>query len=304
MGSPDFAVPSLKKLHQSRHEICAVVTGTDKKRGRGSALSPTPVKETALALTIPVIEADSMHSKELQDTLLSLKPDLFVVVAFKILPDAMLRIPAIGSVNLHASLLPKYRGAAPIHHAVMQGETETGCTVFMLDSGMDTGGLIAQNQISISQNETTGSVYTRLMESGSNILRAAVDAIADGTYTLQKQDNTQATKAPKLFDEHCKVDFNRPAHVVHNHIRGLSPFPSAYAILDGKKIKLLQSSIQISSDEKTEIGKLFIEGNHVFVGCVDKPLCLLTIQVEGKRAMSAIDFMRGYIGNGILTKPD
>lgn len=304
MGSPDFAVPSLKKLHQSRHKICAVVTGTDKKRGRGSSLSPTPVKETSIALNIPVIEADSMHSTELHEVLLSLKPDLFVVVAFKILPDAMLRIPAIGSVNLHASLLPKYRGAAPIHHAVMQGETETGCTVFMLDSGMDTGGIIAQNSISIGQDETTGSVYTRLMDSGSDVLKRAVDSIADGTYTLQKQDDSQATKAPKLFDEHCKVDFNRPAQVVHNHIRGLSPFPCAYATLDGKKNKLLESSILITSNKEFESGKMFMDEHHVFVGCKDKPLCLLTIQVEGKRAMSAIEFMRGYSGHGQLQKPD
>jgi len=304
MGSPDFAVPSLNKLHESGHTIVAVVTGPDKKRGRGSALSPTPVKEAAQLHQIHVIESDSMHSPELQDSLKRLNPDLFVVVAFKLLPDSLLKIPNIGSVNLHASLLPKFRGAAPIHHAVMQGETKTGCTIFMLDSGMDTGGIIDQNTIDIGIDETTGSVYERLMHTGSDLLLSAVKNISEGTYTLNHQDESKATKAPKLFDHHCHVDFHKPAHEVHNQIRGLSPFPCAYAMLNGKKIKLLKSTIQVGSTISAKPGEMVVDGANAFVGCLDKPLCLLHIQPEGKRVMPASDFLRGQSGDVIFSNAD
>lgn len=296
MGSPDFAVPSLEKLATSRHDICAVVTGTDKKRGRGSALSPTPVKAIAQKLGIPVIESDNMRDGQLTANLTALKPDLFAVVAFKILPGPLLAIPNMGSVNLHASLLPKYRGAAPIHHAVMNGEKETGCTIFKLDKGMDTGGIIKQHSISIGKNETTGSVYSRLMETGSVLLVEAIDMLANGFRDVIKQDDSKATKAPKLFDEHCLADFNLPAQAVHNQIRGLSPFPAAYATLDGNKMKLLASAIDITSSENKATGHLFEDDGNIFVMCSDRALCLTEVQYQGKKAMPAIEFMRGYQG--------
>ncbi len=296
MGSPDFAVPSLEKLAASIHTICAVVTGTDKKRGRGSTLSPTPVKATAQQLGIPVIECDNMRGQQLSAKLHELNPDLFAVVAFKILPESLLQIPKIGSVNLHASLLPKYRGAAPIHHAVLNGETETGCTVFKLDKGMDTGGIIKQNSMPIGKNETTGSVYSRLMESGSDLITEAIDMLADGFSDFIKQDDSKATKAPKLFDDDCVVNFNRSAEVVHNHIRGLSPFPAAYATLDGNKMKLLASAIDIITNENRPVGELFENEGNVFVMCSDRALCLTKVQYQGKKAMQPAEFMRGYQG--------
>lgn len=300
MGSPDFAVPSLENLIRSRHNILAVVSGPDKRRGRGRLTSPTPVKKTAESHHIPVIEADSMSNSTLAEKLISLKPDLFVVVAFKILPDVLLQIPAKGSVNLHASLLPKYRGAAPIHHAVMNGESETGCTVFKLDTGIDTGGIITQSKIPVGPDETTGSVYERLMHSGSQLLTEAVNAIADETAVYQKQDESQATSAPKLFDYHCIVDFNRPAQRVHNHIRGLSPFPCAYSMLDGKKMKLLRSTIQSTIETDVQPGAIFEENGKMFVSCADLALELTEVQYEGKRKMKAIEFLRGYHGEPVF----
>ncbi|MCH8558796.1 MAG: methionyl-tRNA formyltransferase [Balneolia bacterium] len=303
MGSPDFAVPSLEKLVSAgNHDIVSVVSGTDKKRGRGSALSPTPVKAKALELGFSVIEADSMKDPSLHAKLAELNPDLFVVVAFKILPSEMLAIPALGSVNLHASLLPKYRGAAPIHHAVMRGETDTGCTIFKLDAGVDTGGIILQHSLEIGPDETTGSVYTRLMKAGSEALNEAVNRIADGSASYSKQDDSKATPAPKLFDEHCVVDFSRPAPEVHNQIRGLSPFPTAYTLLDGKKLKLMSSSL-ISEDEKHDhFGKVIEsdDGDSVMISCNPGTIVLGDVRYEGKKQMPATDFFRGYQGERVL----
>jgi methionyl-tRNA formyltransferase len=296
MGSPDFSGPSLYTLIDGPHDLVAVVSGTDKKRGRGSELTPTPVKLIALENNIPVIEADDMRDPELPQKLSALNPDLFVVVAFKILPDALLKIPKIGSVNVHASLLPKYRGAAPIHHAIMQGETETGCTIFMLDSGIDTGGIIKQVTVPIGINENTGKLYNRLKHAGSTILAEAVDELANGSATFTKQDDTKATPAPKIFDKHCRVEFNRPALVVHNHIRGLNPFPGAYTMLDGKKFKILLTHFYDDLPKAESPGRMYLKDGDVWIDCADTALVLSSVQLEGKRIMHSADFFRGYQG--------
>ncbi|AXJ01832.1 methionyl-tRNA formyltransferase [Cyclonatronum proteinivorum] len=309
MGSPDFAVPSLEKLvGQSVHEVVAVVSGTDKKRGRGGALSPTPVKAKALELELPVIHADRLKGNTaLEQELAALKPDLFVVVAFKILPDELLAIPRLGSVNVHASLLPKYRGAAPIHHAVMQGETETGCTIFRLDSGIDTGGIIKQVKTPIGHLETTGDVYTRLMQLGSEALLEAVDLLAADKAVFTPQNHAEASPAPKLFDEHCRLDFNQPAKQVHDHIRGLSPFPTAYAQLDGKKLKILRAEPKaLPADHplaQAGIGAVHADASAgtVWVRCGENALALGEVRYEGKRQMPAADFFRGWNGSLQLT---
>lgn len=304
MGSPDFAVPALEKLATQRpHQIVGVVSGTDKKRGRGGALSPTPVKAKALALGLPVIHADRLRDNTaLEQQLRALDPDLFVVVAFKILPDALLSIPRLGSVNVHASLLPKFRGAAPIHHAVMQGETETGCTIFRLDSGIDTGGIITQVRTPIGPMESTGEVYARLMEIGSDALLEAVSLLAQGKATFTPQNHEAATPAPKLFDEHCRLDFTQPAVQVHNHIRGLSPFPTAYTLLDGARMKVLDSEPVIIPPghplEARKPGSVFWDeaAGSVWVRCGEDAVSLGQVRFEGKRQMSAREFFRGWSG--------
>lgn len=304
MGSPDFAVPGLQKLQESPHEVSAVVSGVDKRRGRGKATSPTPVKKKAIELGLPVIDANDLNSPELIRQLTELQPDLFVVVAFRILPKSLLAIPEIGSINLHASLLPKYRGAAPIHRAVMQGEKLTGCTVFFLDEKVDTGQILAQQELSVDPNETTGSVYERMMITGADLLLDCINKIGEGHYSLRPQNETEATPAPKIFADDCLINFNRSAGQVHNFIRGLSPYPAARVYLDGKLFKIILS--RSHPDKNLLPYELQIEKESVFVGCCPGAVSLETVQMEGKPISSAIDFFRGYTGPGTLAgkKPE
>lgn len=298
MGSPDFAIPSLQKLHASKHEIVSVVSNIDKRRGRGGDTSPTPVKAKAQELGLPTISVQDLKSDDFADELRSLQADLFVVVAFRILPKHVLEIPKIGSVNLHASLLPKYRGAAPIHWAVMNGDKETGCSIFFLDEQVDTGKIIRQETTPIGQNETTGDVYNRLKEMGSDVLLNAVNDIASGDYETVEQDDSKATRAPKLFTEDCKIDFDQPAQEVHDKIRGLSPFPTAWIMLDDLKFNIYRSSIGPGKNLKP--GELFFDHNMI-VGCSEGTVILEEVQLQGKKRMDATDFMNGYNGSGIIT---
>ena len=298
MGSPDFAIPSLEKLHESDHEIVSVVSNVDKRRGRGGQTSPTAVKKKALELELPVIEVEDLNDSSFYDELADLNADLFVVVAFRILPPKILALPAKGSINLHASLLPKYRGAAPIHWAVINGEEKTGCSVFLLEEQVDTGQIIKQADTPIAPNETTGDVYKRLKEMGSNVLVEAVQDIANQDYTAEEQDDSNATPAPKLFTEDCKIDFDRSASEVHNKIRGLSPFPTAWAQLDDLKFNMYRS--QLGPDKKLAPGRLQMHDDQLLVGCKTGTVILDEVQLQGKRRMSGKDFMNGYNGHGML----
>lgn len=298
MGSPDFAIPSLEKLDASGHEIVSVVSNVDKRRGRGGDKSPTPVKARALELNLPVIGVENLKSETFSEQLKALKADLFVVVAFRILPGALLDIPEKGAINLHASLLPKYRGAAPIHWAIINDEEKTGCSIFFLDEKVDTGSILKQKETPIGPNETTGDVYNRLKEMGSELLLNAIDDIEEGSYTLKPQDDSEATPAPKLFKEDCKIDFNNPAKKVHNKIRGLSPFPTAWATLDDLKFNMYRS--RISSTKRLRPGQIGIDDGEMIVGSNDYDLILDEVQIQGKRRMSGRDFMNGYSGTGII----
>lgn len=298
MGSPDFAIPSLEKIHNSEHDIVAVVSNVDKRRGRGSELRPTPVKKRALKLDLPIIEVEQLDDPVFYEELKQCNADLFVVVAFRILPPEVLELPEKGSINLHASLLPKYRGAAPIHWAVMNGEDKTGCTVFFLESKVDTGNIIKQEETKIGPDETTGDLYKRLKELGSVTLIEAIEEIADGSFEAVPQDDSKATPAPKLFTEDCKIDFDKPAQKVHNKIRGLSPFPTAWAELDDLKFNMYRSKIGPNKDLAP--GELDMEGDDLIVGCKNGTVILEEVQLQGKRRMSGKDFMNGYSGIGVL----
>jgi methionyl-tRNA formyltransferase len=296
MGTPDFAVPSLELLHQKGYDIAAVVTGPDKKRGRGSELTPTPVKKAAVNLNLPVIETDNLKSDTFTDQIMRLQPDLIIVVAFRILPPSVLAVPKIGSVNLHASLLPKYRGAAPIHHAVMNGEPQTGATVFFLDHNVDTGACLSQVTTEIGPDETTGEVYTRLMHSGAELLTRTVEDIRMSRQVPIPQDDSLATAAPKLFPKDCEVSFNRPAIEVHNHIRGLSPNPGAFTWLDGKRLKLQHSSVGPVVDVK-DAGLVVSLDDQFLVSCANSESVILhQVQLEGKKSIDGPSFLRGYSG--------
>jgi methionyl-tRNA formyltransferase len=298
MGSPNFAIPSLEKLHRSSHEIVSVVSNVDKRRGRRSKPTPTPVKKKALELNLPVIEVEELDDSSFYDKLQALKADLFVVVAFRILPPKILELPSKGAVNLHASLLPKYRGAAPIHWAIINGEEKTGCTIFFLDEKVDTGKIIKQSEAKIGPNETTGELYKRLKKMGSTLLVDAVNEIEKDSYQVRLQNHDKATPAPKLFTDDCKIDFNNPAPEVHNKIRGLSPFPTAWAKLDGLKFNMYRS--EIGPDIELAPGKLKMVDDDLLVGCESGTLRLEEVQLQGKRRMSGKDFMNGYSGPGLL----
>jgi len=298
MGSPDFALPSLEKIHNSLHTVKAVVSNVDKRRGRGSSTSPTPVKARALELGIQVIEVEDLKSDKFVSQLEELDADLFVVVAFRILPKIVLEIPKIGSVNLHASLLPKYRGAAPIHWAVMNGEDKTGCTIFFLDEQVDTGKIIKQKDIPIGVNETTGDVYSRLMEIGSNVLLDAINEIQSDSYSALIQDDDKATPAPKIFREDCHIDFNLSVKKVHNKIRGLSPFPTAWAILDGEKVNIYRS--QLGPIVNIDPGEILVREDKLLVGCNDGTVELLEIQFPGKKKMETQIFLQGNALEGVF----
>lgn len=298
MGSPDFAIPSLEKLNMSSHEIVSVVSNIDKRRGRRANPTPTPVKAKAQEFNMPVIEVEDLNDPTFYNRLQSLEADLFVVVAFRILPAKILDLPKKGSINLHASLLPKYRGAAPIHWAIMNGEDQTGCTIFWLNEEVDAGGIIKQKSTPIGDIETTGDVYERLKNMGAEVLIDAIQEIDQESYQIIKQNHSEATPAPKLFTEDCRIDFHEPAQKVHNKIRGLSPFPTAWAELDDLRFNMYRS--ELGPDMSLAPGEMAMENDQLTVGCGQGTIILKEVQIEGKRRMKGKDFMNGYSGIGII----
>lgn len=292
MGSPDFAVPSLNKLYNSEHKIVCVVSGKDKRRRRRGEPEPTPVKRQAKKLGIITYDADNIKDSELADYLSGLNADLFVVVAFKILPPLLLELPRLGSVNLHASLLPKYRGAAPIHWAIINGEEETGCSVFFLDKSVDTGKIIAQSSTPIGPEETTGELYERLKHIGAELLNESVNSIAVSDYTITPQDDSYATPAPKLFKENTKIDFTAPSQSTHNFVRGLNPFPIAWCYYDGERMNVHKTKLGPGFDLRP--GELTATENGVFAGTADGSVKLLELQLPGRKRMSGTEFANGY----------
>ena len=292
MGSPDFAVPTLDRLNESEHEIVCVVSGTDKRRNRRGKPVPTAVKKRALELELPTLDVDDVKSDRFEEELKKLDADLFVVVAFKILPPNILEIPKKGSINLHASLLPKYRGAAPIHWAVIRGEKETGCTVFFLEKSVDTGNVIGRVKTSIKPNETTGDLYERLKDLGAELVVDSVDKIAADNVDTIEQNDEEATSAPKLFRENTKLDFDQSAQDVHNKIRGLNPFPKAWCNYDGEKMNVYKS--EVVTGYRLEPGELTWDDDKLIVGCGSGAVELKEIQLPGTKKLSGQDFANGY----------
>ena len=292
MGSPDFAVPSLEKLYNSEHTIVSVVSGKDKRRRRRGTSEPTAVKRRAKELGVTTFDADDMKSPELKEYLGGLNADLFVVVAFKILPPSLLELPHLGSVNLHASLLPKYRGAAPIHWAIINGEKETGCTVFFLDKSVDTGKIIGQSSTPIGPDETTGELYERLKHLGADLLTESVNSIAAADYAVTPQDDSTATPAPKLYKDNTKIDFSASAQDVHNFVRGLNPFPIAWCFYEGEKMNVYKTSP--GPDLDLDEGKLAAHEKGVIAGTADGSVRLIELQLPGRKRMSGSEFANGY----------
>ncbi len=292
MGTPDFAVPSLLTLIGSGHQVLAVVTGADKERGRGQKVSFTPVKDAAIRNKIPLIQPENLKDLNFINELKSFNADLFVVVAFRILPREVFTIPLKGSFNLHASLLPKYRGAAPIQWTLINGEKETGVTTFALEDKVDTGKLYIQRRIEIEDDDDFGTMHDKLSELGAQAVLETVNLIESGNFELIEQDNSQATPAPKITPEIGRIDWSKKAEDIHNLVRGLSPVPAAYFYFEEKKIKIFKT--RFVNKKVTTPGKFIISKTNLLVECGENQLEILDLQLEGKKRLNAEEFLRGF----------
>ncbi len=293
MGTPEFAVPSLETLSQAGYPILAAVTGADKPRGRGQRLGPTPVKQSALRHNIPVLETSSVRDPAFTEQILRLQPDLAVVVAFRILPPSVFTIPRLGTLNLHASLLPRYRGAAPINWAIMNGETETGVTTFFLEQAVDTGAMLLQSRVSIEPEDDAGTLHDRLAEVGARIVLETVQMIERGEAKPQPQNNGEATPAPKIFKEQCRILWNRSAEQLHNFVRGLAPHPAAWTMHGNHLLKIYRTR-SVKGGQPGIPGMVTVTDTSLMVAVQDGHVEILELQQEGRRRMTVAEFLRGY----------
>lgn len=293
MGTPDFAVPSLRILLDNSYEIPAVVTAPDKPRGRGQQVSFTPIKEFAIRHNISILQPEKLNDKAFIAEIQRLHPDLVAVAAFRILPREVYTIPKLGSFNLHASLLPKYRGAAPINWAIINGEKESGVTTFFLKDEVDTGSILCQTRVPIGPDDTAGDLHDVLSKAGAEIVLKTVHLIEFGSVQPRVQDDSLACPAPKIFKEDCRIDWTKPSHQIHNFIRGLSPHPAAWTTHMGKLIKVFHARI---IENKSAQAGIILNRTHnkLEVGTGNGIVSLLEIQQEGKRRLGIEEFLRGY----------
>ena len=291
-GTPDFAVKSLERIFLSDNKICAVVTAPDKERGRGRKVSYTAVKEFALKNNLKLLQPDSLKEEKFIEELRNLQADIFVIVAFRILPRSVFTLPNNGSFNLHGSLLPKLRGAAPIQWSLINGEKETGLTTFFLQEKVDTGNIILQEKIVISDDDNFGSLHDRMSLVGADLVIRTIDLIKQNKINILKQDESLATPAPKITKEICNINWNKTAVEIHNLVRGLSPFPGAFFIHEEKIYKVYKSMVVQSLN--LEAGQIKTTTKDLFIGCGNGTLSIIEIQPEGRKRMNVEDFLRGY----------
>jgi methionyl-tRNA formyltransferase len=293
MGTPEFAIPSLRILLEHSYDISTVVTAPDKPRGRGQQVSYTPIKEFAFKHQISILQPDSLKDPKFIAEVQRLNPEVIVVVAFRILPREVFTIPKYGSFNLHASLLPKYRGAAPINWAIINGEQESGVTTFLLQEKVDTGSILLQARVRIEPDETAGDLHDILSDVGAEIVLQTVRLIELGKAQPHSQDETLACPAPKIFKDDCRINWTQPSAQVHNFIRGLSPYPTAWTTHDGKTIKIYRSSIDDRYIGKA--GKILKRTDATLIlGTGMGAVLIQELQLEGKRKLSIEEFLRGY----------
>ncbi|MBQ9375255.1 MAG: methionyl-tRNA formyltransferase [Ruminococcus sp.] len=294
MGTPDFAVPALKRLYE-KHTISAVFTQPDKPKGRGYKLTPPPVKVVATEHDTPVYQPQSLknNGEEYVDIIKKINPDCIVVAAYgKILPKSVLDIPKYGCVNIHGSLLPKYRGAGPIQWAVLNDEKETGITTMLMGEGLDTGDILQMSVTEIGENETAAELFDRLSELGAELILNTLDKLEKGEITPQKQDESLASYAPMLSKDMCKLDFSEPVRKVHKKICGLSDWPCAVTMLNGKRLKIYKSEI-VSNDNKGKAAGEIVDNKDFSVACGDGVIRFTEIQAEGSKRMKTADYLRG-----------
>ncbi len=310
MGTPQFAVPSLNKLFEAGSHIVAVVTAPDKPAGRGMQLTQSAVKKYALGKDLKILQPEKLKDPAFIEELKSLKADVQVVVAFRMLPEVVWNMPPLGTINLHASLLPQYRGAAPINWAVINGEKHTGVTTFKLKHEIDTGNILLQKKIDITENETAGTLHDKMMEAGAELLLQTINELAKGNLEEITQPHTSYPipdtsnlplhtlhHAPKIFTETCEINWNKNAGEIYNLIRGLSPYPAAFTFLQGKKLKIFSSEKEINT-EVQEPGNVFTDHKSFLKFSTNNGyISLKEIQLEGKKRMMIEDFLRGYRSN-------
>ena len=306
MGTPDFAVESLRALVEGGYNVVAVVTMPDKPAGRGHQLQYSAVKQYALSVGLPLLQPERLKDESFLQELRSYSADLQIVVAFRMLPEVVWNMPRLGTFNLHASLLPQYRGAAPINWAVMNGDSETGATTFMLQHEIDTGNIILQERISIADDENVGSVHDRLMMMGANLVTRTVDTIIDAENqgvalpTIPQNNDIELRQAPKIFKDTCAIDFSRPALQVYNHIRGLSPYPAAW-INQMPATHPLAELLKGAKVYKAQVTQLSEQKGHIIVPCADGYIDILELQLPGKKRMDAPALLNG-LKNSLNTK--
>ena len=313
MGTPDFSVPTLRALVEAGHSIVGVYCQPDKQKGRGKQIQMPPVKEAALSLDLPVYQPITLRDDAVQKELIDLAPDVIVVIAYgKILPPWLIRLPKYGCINIHASILPKYRGAAPIHYAILNGDTKTGVTIMHMDDGLDTGDIIDIAEIDILPNETTGALFDRIAELGARTISPVLDKWVKGEITATPQDDALASHTSKITKEMGLIDWHQPEHKIVNLIRGLNPAPGCYSFLQGKRLKIWSAQMVEITSVNNKMATIFVNNNeipvefappgtivHTAKGLVvstgDQGFILLTeVQPENKKRISAQDFINGH----------
>ncbi|NGM64253.1 methionyl-tRNA formyltransferase [Sphingobacterium sp. SGR-19] len=296
MGTPDFAVASLAALLQAGEEVVAVVTTPDKPAGRGQKMHESAVKQYAIRQGLPVLQPEKLKNSEFIAEIRSYRADLQVVVAFRMLPEVVWNMPPLGTINVHASLLPQYRGAAPINHAIIQGETYTGVTTFLLQHEIDTGNVLFSQRVEIDPQDTAGILHDKLMIAGAEVLLKTVNAIKNDDVCPVSQSQLETVElktAPKIFKEDCKIIWDKPTDQVYNQIRGLSPYPAAFTLLDEKVLKIFETEkgqpLDKTPGAHVTDGKTFLS-----FATQDGSLSITSLQLEGKKRMHIDEFLRGY----------
>lgn len=299
MGTPEFAVASLSALLQSAHDVVAVVTMPDKPAGRGKQISESDVKRFAVEHQIPIMQPANLKSNDFVEELKSFNADLHVVVAFRMLPEVVWAMPKYGTINLHASLLPNYRGAAPINHAIINGEIETGVTTFLLDKEIDTGRIILQKKVAVEPHFDAGILHDRLMEIGSGLLVETIDLISTGDFETIPQSvliSSELKHAPKIFKDDCRINWDSEIVDIHNFIRGLSPYPAAFTMVNGGQVLKIFKTKILDQIHGSENGVMFETDmkNYINVKTKSGILSIEELQIQGKKRMETKEFLRGF----------
>lgn len=298
-GTPEFAVASLGRLVKGGYNVAAVVTMPDKVAGRGHKLLKSDVKIYAEEHGLPVLQPEKLKNPEFVEQLRAIGADLFIVIAFRMLPEVVWRMPRLGTFNLHGSLLPKYRGAAPINRAIMNGEKVTGITTFFLKHEIDTGDMIEQRSTEIAESDNAGTIHDRLMEMGAEMVESTVRSIIDGTLTTRPQPEGEFIGAPKIFKEDCAIDWTQPAERIHNQVRGLSPYPAAFTVIEDNggrlfNAKIFETAISDKSKGSLQPGEIECDGKRLHVAAADAMLEIKSLQPAGKKRMDTKSFLLGY----------